>query len=63
MAALFFCFVGNLGRFCYVRSGSFTPQKINLHARTNMRIISEFLQVPLELRETESLTAVSVARG
>ena len=41
--------------------GSFTALKINMHARTNMAVISEFLPVRFELREEEGLTKVSVA--
>jgi len=44
-------------------AGSFTAEKINMHARTNMKIISEFLSVRFELREAEGSTCVSVARG
>jgi RNA 3'-terminal phosphate cyclase (ATP) len=44
-------------------AGSFTAEKINMHARTNMKIISEFLPVRFELREAGGFTSVSVARG
>jgi RNA 3'-terminal phosphate cyclase (ATP) len=44
-------------------AGSFTAEKINLHARTNMKIISEFLPVRFELREAEGFTCVNVVRG
>ncbi len=44
-------------------AGSFTAEKINMHARTNMKIISEFLPVRFELRDAEGFTCVSVARG
>jgi RNA 3'-terminal phosphate cyclase (ATP) len=44
-------------------TGSFTAEKINTHARTNMKIISEFLPVRFELREAGGFTSVSVARG
>lgn len=40
--------------------GSFTAQKINMHARTNMTVISEFLPVRFDLREDEELTTVNV---
>src|SRR5258705_766336 len=42
-------------------AGSFTADKINMHARTNMKIISEFLPVRFELREAEGFTCVNVA--
>jgi RNA 3'-terminal phosphate cyclase (ATP) len=42
-------------------SGSFTAQKINMHARTNMTVISEFLPVRFETREMEGFTSVTVA--
>ena len=42
-------------------NGSFTAQKINMHARTNMAVISEFLPARFELREEEGLTRVDVA--
>jgi RNA 3'-terminal phosphate cyclase (ATP) len=41
--------------------GSFTAQKINLHARTNMKVISEFLPVRFETREDEGFTRIEVA--
>jgi RNA 3'-terminal phosphate cyclase (ATP) len=41
--------------------GSFTAQKINMHARTNIAVISEFLPVRFDLREQEGLTRVDVA--
>jgi len=41
--------------------GSFTAQKINLHARTNMKVIAEFLPVRLEAREDEGFTRIEVA--
>jgi RNA 3'-terminal phosphate cyclase (ATP) len=40
--------------------GSFTAQKINLHARTNMTIISEFLPVRFHLREEEGFVSVGL---
>jgi RNA 3'-terminal phosphate cyclase (ATP) len=40
--------------------GSFTAQKINLHARTNMAVISEFLPVKFDLRQDEGLVWVDV---
>jgi RNA 3'-terminal phosphate cyclase (ATP) len=42
--------------------GSFTAQKINLHARTNMKVISEFLPIRFETREEEGFTRVEVTR-
>jgi RNA 3'-terminal phosphate cyclase (ATP) len=41
--------------------GSFTAQKINLHARTNMKVISEFLPVRFETRKEEGFTRIEVA--
>lgn len=43
-------------------AGSFTAEKINLHARTNMQVISEFLPVRFEVREEAGFTRVDVAR-
>jgi RNA 3'-terminal phosphate cyclase (ATP) len=40
--------------------GSFTAQKINLHARTNMAVISEFLPVRFDLCEGEGLVRLDV---
>ena len=42
--------------------GSFTAQKIDMHARTNMKVIAEFLPVQFELEEQDGLTVVRVAR-
>ena len=42
-------------------SGSFTAQKINLHARTNMAVISEFLPARFETREEDGFTSVTLA--
>jgi len=42
-------------------AGSFTAQKINMHARTNMAVISEFLPVRFEAQPEESFTRVCVA--
>jgi RNA 3'-terminal phosphate cyclase (ATP) len=39
-------------------NGSFTAQKINMHARTNMAVISEFLPVRFDLWEEEGLVRV-----
>ena len=44
-----------------VGGGSFTAQKLNMHARTNMGVISRFLPVRFETREEGGLTRVSVA--
>jgi RNA 3'-terminal phosphate cyclase (ATP) len=41
-------------------AGSFTAQKINMHARTNMAVISEFLPVRFDLREEERLAKVAL---
>jgi RNA 3'-terminal phosphate cyclase (ATP) len=38
--------------------GSFTAQKINMHARTNMTVISEFLPVRFQTQEQEGFTLV-----
>ena len=42
--------------------GSFTAEKINLHARTNMAVIAEFLPVRFETSEEEGFTRVEVVR-
>jgi RNA 3'-terminal phosphate cyclase (ATP) len=42
-------------------AGSFTAQKINMHARTNMAVISEFLPVRFEVQAEADFTRVSVA--
>jgi RNA 3'-terminal phosphate cyclase (ATP) len=41
-------------------AGSFTAQKINHHARTNMAVIGEFLPVRFETREETGFTTVEV---
>jgi RNA 3'-terminal phosphate cyclase (ATP) len=41
-------------------TGSFTAQKINMHARTNMTVISEFLPVRFDLREDEGVVTVDL---
>jgi RNA 3'-terminal phosphate cyclase (ATP) len=41
--------------------GSFTAQKLNMHARTNMSVISEFLPVKFEASEEEHFTRVRVS--
>jgi RNA 3'-terminal phosphate cyclase (ATP) len=40
--------------------GSFTAQKINMHARTNMAVISEFLPIGFDLLEAEDCVRVDV---
>jgi RNA 3'-terminal phosphate cyclase (ATP) len=40
--------------------GSFTAHKINMHARTNMAVISEFLPIRFDLREEEDRVRVDV---
>lgn len=47
--------------FAIAGAGSFTAVKINMHSRTNMKIISEFLPVRFELREEDGFTCVKVA--
>ena len=42
-------------------AGSFTAEKINRHARTNMAVIAKFLPVRFETREEERYTTVQVA--
>jgi RNA 3'-terminal phosphate cyclase (ATP) len=42
-------------------AGSFTAERINMHARTNMNVISEFLPVRFEIRGEEGFTSVNVA--
>jgi RNA 3'-terminal phosphate cyclase (ATP) len=44
-------------------AGSFTAEKINMHARTNMKVISEFLPVRFETREEDRFTMVQVAEN
>jgi RNA 3'-terminal phosphate cyclase (ATP) len=41
--------------------GSFTAQKINMHARTNVTVISEFLPIRFQTREEDEFTRVEVA--
>ena len=43
--------------------GSFTAQKINQHARTNMGVIETFLPVCFELRDEEGITRVQLRHG
>jgi RNA 3'-terminal phosphate cyclase (ATP) len=42
-------------------AGSFTAEKINMHARTNMAVIKEFLPVRFELQPETDFTRVCVA--
>ena len=44
-------------------AGSFTAEKINMHARTNMSVISEFLPVRFETSQEDHFTRVSVANS
>jgi RNA 3'-terminal phosphate cyclase (ATP) len=44
-------------------TGWFAAQKINLHARTNMSVIAEFLPVRFETREEEGFTHVEVFKS
>jgi RNA 3'-terminal phosphate cyclase (ATP) len=44
-------------------TGSFTAEKINMHARTNMKVISEFLPVRFETRAEDGFTRVQVAEN
>jgi RNA 3'-terminal phosphate cyclase (ATP) len=44
-------------------AGSFTAEKINMHARTNIAVISEFLPVRFETREEDGFTQVQVAEN
>jgi RNA 3'-terminal phosphate cyclase (ATP) len=44
-------------------SGSFTATKINMHARTNMAVISQFLPVQFETRKEDGFISVWVAGG
>jgi RNA 3'-terminal phosphate cyclase (ATP) len=41
-------------------AGSFTAETINMHARTNMAVISQFLPVRFETKEEERFTRVEV---
>ncbi len=43
-------------------AGSFTAEKINMHARTNMAVISEFLPVRFETSQEDHFTRVSAAQ-
>jgi RNA 3'-terminal phosphate cyclase (ATP) len=47
--------------FALAGAGSFTAEKINMHARTNMAVISEFLPVRFDVQPEEGLTRVCVA--
>ncbi|PWT88964.1 MAG: RNA 3'-terminal phosphate cyclase [Proteobacteria bacterium] len=42
-------------------AGSFTAQKVNLHAQTNMSVIGKFMSVRFETREEEGYVVVEVA--
>jgi RNA 3'-terminal phosphate cyclase (ATP) len=42
-------------------AGSFTAEKINMHARTNIAVISKFLPVRFETREEDGFTRVNLA--
>ena len=42
-------------------AGSFTAEKINMHARTNMTVISQFLPVRFETRLEDGFTRVNLA--
>jgi RNA 3'-terminal phosphate cyclase (ATP) len=44
-------------------AGSFTAEKINMHARTNMAVIAEFLPVRFETREEDGLERIEVAQS
>ncbi|HXN50088.1 MAG TPA: RNA 3'-terminal phosphate cyclase [Bryobacteraceae bacterium] len=44
-------------------AGSFTAEKINMHARTNMAVISEFLPMRFETSQEDHFTRVSVANS
>src|SRR5204863_7403987 len=43
-------------------AGSFTAEKLNLHARTNMKVIEQFLPVRFDTRQEEGFTHVEVIR-
>jgi RNA 3'-terminal phosphate cyclase (ATP) len=47
--------------FALAGAGSFTAQKINMHARTNMSVISQFLSVKFETGVGDGFTRVGVA--
>ncbi len=49
--------------FALAGGGSFTAQKINMHARTNMSVISQFLAVRFETDEVDGFTRIGVAVG
>jgi RNA 3'-terminal phosphate cyclase (ATP) len=42
--------------------GSFTATKLNMHARTNMDVISRFLPVSFETVEHENMTSVTITK-
>ena len=42
-------------------AGSFTGQKINMHAKTNMEVVSEFLPVRFETQEEDGFTRVNLS--
>jgi RNA 3'-terminal phosphate cyclase len=44
-------------------TGSFTAEKINMHARTNMAVIAKFLPVRFETREEDWLTRAEVVEN
>lgn len=44
-------------------AGSFTATKINMHARTNMAVIAQFLPVQFETRKEEGFISVRVVEG
>ena len=44
-------------------AGSFTAEKINMHARTNMKVIAEFLPVRFQICEEEGFTRVEVVES
>ena len=46
--------------FALAGAGSFTAQKISMHSRTNIKVISEFLPVGFDLHEEDCFTRVSV---
>jgi len=49
--------------FALAGTGSFTAEKINMHARTNMAVIAKFLPVRFETREEDWLTRAEVVEN
>jgi RNA 3'-terminal phosphate cyclase (ATP) len=44
-------------------AGSFTAEKANMHACTNMAVIAEFLAVRFEIREEDGYATVQIGEN